>query len=93
MTLLLALPFLGWLLPADYFDDANITLCPSKLFFDWECLGCGITRAVMHFHNFDFGAAIYYNALVVGVYPFLLWLWSRMVRKAWQKVRAQREVL
>lgn len=84
---LIAAPFIGWVLPADFLDDSKIELCPSKAFFDIECFGCGISRAVMHFHNFDFGAAIYYNELIVLVYPFLIFLWLRYVRHLYGAVR------
>jgi len=85
LALLIALPFIGWLLPADTFDDTGFELCPSKAFFDIECFGCGITRAVMHFHNFDWGAAAYYNLLVFAVYPLLVFLWYRTIRKVYAK--------
>lgn len=34
----------------------------------------------MYFHHFDFNEAIFYNALVIAVYPFLVWLWQLWVR-------------
>lgn len=77
---LLACPFVLWLLPADFFNESSVLMCPSRSILDLECLGCGITRAVMHFHHFDFLEAYFYNALVVVVYPFLTWLWYRWVR-------------
>ena len=76
---LLACPFVLWLLPADFFDSGNGIGCPSQLLLDIECLGCGMTRAVMHLHHFDFTEAIYYNIGVVAIYPFLVWLWYRWV--------------
>lgn len=81
LAFLFLAPIVGWILPADFFDNRNIELCPSKFLFDFECLGCGITRAVMHFHNFDFGAAVYYNTLVLGIYPFLVYLWYRWIKR------------
>ena len=39
-----------------------------------------MTRAVMHFHHFDFTEAIYYNTGVVLIYPFLVWLWQHWLR-------------
>jgi Protein of unknown function (DUF2752) len=84
MVLLLAAPIILWVLPAGFFDDKQ-TICPSKLFFDVECLGCGITRAVMHFHHFDFDDAIYFNRGVFVVYPALVILWFVWVFKAFKK--------
>ena len=86
---LLAFPVLLWILPATFFDYTGIELCPSKLFFDIECLGCGITRAVMHMHHFDWREAVYYNYAVVLVYPALVYVWFLWLRDAWRKTRTE----
>lgn len=77
-------PFVLWLLPAGFFDRTGLELCPSKFFFDIECFGCGITRAVMHLHHLDWREAVYYNNLVVIVYPALVatwFIWWRAARR------------
>lgn len=79
MALVLA-PIVLWILPGDFFDDSEIVMCLSRLVFDFECWGCGMTRAVMHFHHFEFEEAIFYNMGVVAVYPFLIWLWFSWVK-------------
>ena len=79
-------PVLLWLLPATFFDRTGLELCPSKYFFDIECFGCGITRAVMHLHHFDWREAVYYNNLVVVVYPALVVTWFIWWRAARRKV-------
>jgi len=82
---LLLTPVVLWILPADFFDNSKVVLCPSRLFFDVECLGCGMTRAVMHIHHFEFSEAIYYNLGVVLIYPALVILWFILsVAAAWQ---------
>lgn len=69
-------PFALWYLPADFFDSEDgPILCPSRLFFDIECLGCGMTRAVMHLHHFEWDEAIYFNMGVIAIYPGLILLW------------------
>lgn len=85
LVLLLLAPPVLWLLPAGFFDNGQ-TICPSKLFFDIECLGCGMTRAVMHFHHFNFGDAAYYNRGVFIVYPVLVFLWITWVIQAARRV-------
>jgi hypothetical protein len=85
MILLFSIPFLLWALPGGFFDNTGIELCPSKAFFDVECFGCGITRAVMHLHHFEWQDAIYYNYLVVVVYPFLAFVWFLWMGKAWKR--------
>ena len=75
LVALLLTPFVLWLLPADFFDHGEVVMCPSRLFFSFECLGCGMTRAIMHLHHFELTDAIYYNQGSVLIYPFLVFLW------------------
>ncbi|NDC78287.1 MAG: DUF2752 domain-containing protein [Chitinophagia bacterium] len=86
---LMAFPVLLWILPATFFDFTGIELCPSMFFFDIECLGCGITRAVMHMHHFDWREAVYYNYAVVLVYPALVYVWFLWLRDAWRKTKPE----
>lgn len=46
-----------------------------------ECPGCGITRAVVNFHHFEFGEAIYYNWGVLIVYPILAFFWVLFLKE------------
>jgi len=87
LILLLTAPVLLWLLPGDTFDNTGITLCPSKALFGMECLGCGMTRAVMHFHHFQFAAAFQFNKGVVVAYSTLVVVWGIWVRQAANKLR------
>jgi hypothetical protein len=74
-------PIILLLLPATYFDTGE-TICPSKRFFNFECLGCGMTRGVMHFIHFDFESALYYNYMSVVVTPILAFLWAKWTYEA-----------
>lgn len=85
LAFLILAPIVLWILPADFFDNGQ-AICPSKLFFDIECLGCGMTRAVMHFHHFDYDSAIYYNTGVFLVYPALVILTCIWAYKASRKL-------
>lgn len=80
LVLLLLTPLVLWLLPGDFFDNTGIEICPSKAFFNVECFGCGMTRAVMHLHHFQFEDAIFYNYGVVAIYPGLVVVWFIWVR-------------
>lgn len=82
LALLLLEPIVLWLLPGDFFDNTGIEICPSKAIFNVECLGCGMTRAVMHMHHFQFSDAIFYNYGVVAIYPALVVVWFIWVKKA-----------
>lgn len=82
---LLIFPIFLWILPANFFDEGTTILCPSRFLFDIECYGCGITRAVMHMHHFEFGDAAYFNLLSFVVYPGLIFVWGDWV---WKNVKA-----
>jgi len=75
LAALLATPVVLWILPADQFDEGR-SMCPSVLLFDLECYGCGTTRAIQHFHHFEFGDAMYFHSLSPLIYAFLVFLWG-----------------
>lgn len=75
LSIVLLMPFVLWMLPTDFFDSGEIVTCPSVLLFNMECIGCGLTRAVMHFHHLDFSGAIFYNYGVLLIYPLLAFFW------------------
>jgi len=82
LGLLLIQPIVLWLLPGDFFDNTGVEICPSKFLFNIECFGCGMTRAVMHMHHFEFEDAIFYNYGVVAIYPALVVVWFIWVKRA-----------
>lgn len=84
IILLLAFPVVLYLLPAGLFDSRQ-SICPSKLLFNLECAGCGMTRAVLHFHHFQFDEALFYNPGVFLVYPILVILWFRWLYLAFKR--------
>lgn len=74
-------PIVLLFLPAGYFDS-GVALCPSRVFFNYECWGCGMTRAVMHLMHFDLDSAVFYNQGVVVVFPILVYIWWIWVKAA-----------
>ncbi len=84
---LLLAPIVLWFMPSTAFDDSDIIVCPSRLFFDIECLGCGMTRAVQHMHHFEWEDAAYYNAGVMLIYPALIVVWAIWVYRTWRRVK------
>lgn len=86
LVALVSLPAVLLLLPTDFFDEGE-TLCPSKHFFDVECWGCGMTRAVMHFLHLDFESALYYNPGSFLVTPVMGIIWVRWLVQAIKVVR------
>ena len=82
LILLLLTPIILWILPAGFFDESEVIICPSRLFFSIECFGCGMTRAVMHMHHLEISEAVFYNTGVLVIYPALVFVWGLWVYKA-----------
>lgn len=80
------LPLVLWVLPADFFDTGQAK-CLSVVFFDQECYGCGMTRAIQHLMHFDWEAALGFNKLSFFVLPCLLVLWVQELRRSWPYAR------
>ena len=79
MTIILG-PFLFLLLPINYFDFGT-SICPSKVFLDIECLGCGLTRGVMHLIHLDFQGAWQFNKLSFLIVPMGCLFWVNILVK------------
>ncbi|MBN8702157.1 MAG: DUF2752 domain-containing protein [Bacteroidetes bacterium] len=77
---LLSIPFVLFYLPSTFFDNGQ-TICLSVLLFDQTCIGCGMTRAVQHLIHFDFSTAFDYNKLSVIVFPVLIYLWIKEIKR------------
>jgi len=92
MGLLIVSPLILICLPADLFDTSTTELCLSKICFNRECFGCGITRAVMHFIHFEFAEAIKFNKLVLLVVPFLGYLWIDAFRKCLKILKRNKQL-
>ena len=83
LAALLLFPIVLWILPSTFFDGPDgVVVCPSRLFFNIECYGCGMTRAVTHLHHGELEDAVYYNTLSPFVYLGLVVLWSVWVRRS-----------
>jgi hypothetical protein len=76
-----------WVLPADFFDHGQAK-CLSVVFFDQECFGCGMTRAIQHLMHFDFDAAWAFNKVSVIVLPCLLIIWAQELKRSYPGAKA-----
>ncbi len=86
LVALLAFPVMLWALPSAFFDESDIIVCPSRAFFGVECLGCGMTRGVMHAHHAEITEAIYYNLGSPFVYTVLIGIWVWLVFKVLKRL-------
>jgi hypothetical protein len=70
-----AIPIILLILPPDYFDRENESICLSVRLLDEECCACGMTSAMMHLIHFEFETAFAYNSLSFLAFPPLAILW------------------
>ncbi|MBM3185159.1 MAG: DUF2752 domain-containing protein [Bacteroidetes bacterium] len=80
LVIILVGPFILIFLPANYFDSGQ-SICLSIRLFNLECLGCGLTRAIMHLIHFDINAAWNYNKLSFIIFPILVLFWINLFGK------------
>ena len=80
LILLLGGPFFLLLLPSTFFDSGE-SLCISVYLFDLQCLGCGLTRGIMHLLHLDFKAAWEFNKLSFFILPFAMLFWIHLLGK------------
>jgi hypothetical protein len=84
VVLWIAVPFILWILPADYFDSGN-SWCPSKRLLDIECFGCGLTRSIQHAMHLDFATAWNFNKLFVVIFPLMITIYVHVIGLAFGK--------
>ena len=56
-------------------------ICLWKLLTGHNCIGCGMTHAIVALLKLDIKHAIEYNPLVIIVFPLLLYLWLTYIYK------------
>jgi len=76
LTLYLAAPLLLVLLPQSAFETGH-GICLFKNIFDWDCPGCGMTRAIWAVAHGKFSSAVHFNRGVVIVFPLLCYLFAK----------------
>jgi hypothetical protein len=72
----LLLPVLLFIVPLEWVKEQD-SICLYKFLTGHECIGCGMTRAVLSFLHFQFEDALRFNKLVVIVFPLLIYIWLR----------------
>ena len=87
LVILILIPIVLLILPADFFDKGK-SICLSVSLFDSECYACGLTRAIQHLIHFDFSIAYEYNKLSIIVFPFLMLSYYKETRRVFNLVRS-----
>lgn len=83
---LAVIPVILLMLPVDFFDHGQ-SMCISKLLFNQECYGCGMTKGVHHLMHFDFDAAMGFNKLSLIVLPLLIFLWVSKLKHLTREIK------
>ena len=84
LSVLVIIPIILIILPANYFDQGQ-SLCLSVLLFEKKCYGCGMTRAIQHLIHFDFDIAWNYNKLSFIVLPILIISYLKEIKRVFSK--------
>lgn len=92
LALIVLLPIVLLLLPADHFD-AGESICLSQVLFNFECYGCGMTRACQHLIHLDFENAFAYNMGSFLALPALGIVWVQWFFKEMRHLRMYRNVM
>ncbi|NML22078.1 DUF2752 domain-containing protein [Pseudoflavitalea sp. G-6-1-2] len=92
LAIIVLLPVVLLILPADFFDNGK-TVCFSRLLFDVECHGCGLTRACMHLIHLEFEEAFAYNMGCFIALPVLGIFWIGWGIKEYRKFLKMRKDL
>lgn len=83
---LFIIPIILLILPATYFDTGE-SICVSKVVFNIECYGCGMTRAIMHLIHFDFKEAWDYNKISYLVLPIAGYMYAADALSTYKKIK------
>ena len=80
LLILLLIPIAVFLIPVEGVE-ANPAPCLYRIFLKKECIGCGITRAMLNVMHLNFERAIHYNKLVVIVFPLITVIYGSIMLK------------
>lgn len=80
LTGIFLIPVLFFVVPLDWVKEQH-SVCLFKMVTGNECIGCGMTRAVLSVFHFRFEDAIMFNKLVIIVFPLLVFIWAKTIFK------------
>ena len=86
LLVLIAIPIVLLILPADFFDNGQ-SICLSKVIFNQTCPGCGTTRAIQHLIHLDFKQAWEFNKLSFIILIVCAFIWVNWVRVTLKKLK------
>lgn len=81
----ISLPFWAVILSNISVNAHLKNFCLFRLLFNFECLGCGLTRAFVALCRFEFVKAYNYNHLIIIIAPLLFIIWVVLLKNAFKK--------
>jgi len=72
----LLIPVFLFVVPLEWVKEQH-SICLYKLLTGHECIGCGMTRAVLSVLHFQFENAFLFNKLVLVIFPLLVYIWFK----------------
>jgi hypothetical protein len=78
----LVIPVVLYFVPLDWLNNQH-SICLYKNFTGHECLGCGMTRALISAVQLQFRSAYHFNKLFLIVLPILVYLWAKTLLALW----------
>ncbi len=80
---LISIPLIA-LIGGDIELDGKPTICLFNNILDRECLGCGITKAILSLIKGQLNQAVHYNFSVIFVFPILLTVWIKKIFQSYK---------
>ena len=84
LSVLVIIPIILLLLPANYFDKGQ-SICLSVLLFEKICYACGMTSAIQNLIHFDFHDAWKFKKLSFIVLPLLIISYLKEIKRVFSK--------
>jgi hypothetical protein len=78
----LIIPAALYFVPLEWLKTQD-SICLFKNLTGYECLGCGMTRAILSATHFQFENAFHYNKLFLIVFPLLVYIWAKTLLTLW----------
>lgn len=80
ITGIILIPVILLIIPLDWVKEQH-SVCLFKMVTGNECIGCGMTRAVLSVMHLKFEDALMFNKLVIIVFPLLVFIWAKTIFK------------
>jgi hypothetical protein len=80
---LVVLPLILFFIDVESIEKKQ-SLCFSVVFFNQECYGCGMGRALLNLLHFNFLAAYHFNPLSFIVFPMFTLIW---IKELFEKIK------